>query len=116
MMLNLKYLQKKELLVTVKFIKHKLLIKRLIDLSTQDLVNGIFHILKSNVYEGIFNMASVNHQIGEIAELVSEIMSSKVKFTDPSITYNFKMDSSLFENTFNFKFKGNISSIVKSLL
>ena len=85
-------------------------------LSIDDLVDGIFHILKSNVCEGIFNMASVNHQIGEIAELVSEIMSSKVKFTDPSITYNFKMDSSLFENTFDFKFKGNISSIVKSLL
>ena len=72
--------------------------------------------VEENVYEGIFNMASVNHQIGEIAELVSEIMNSKVKFTDPSITYNFKMDSSLFENTFHFKFKGNISSIVKSLL
>lgn len=81
-----------------------------------DLVDGIFRILESDVETGIYNMASVNHKIGEIASIVSEIMRAEVKYANPSITYNFKMDSSLFEKTFDFKFKGNISKIVQSLL
>ncbi len=81
-----------------------------------DLVNGIEKILDSDISDGIFNMCSFNSSIGEIAEEAASLLEVDLYKEDDTGTYNFLMDNSKFENTFNFQFSGNISKIIESLV
>ena len=80
-----------------------------------DLINGILKIIKSDVDTGIYNMSSINLTIEQIAQKTSDIMKSKIKKLNDTITYDFMMNTKKFENDFNFKFTNNFDFIIKSL-
>ncbi len=80
-----------------------------------DLVEGIFAILKSNLDDGIYNMCSFNSTIEEIADQVSKLMNVNLNKEKGNGTYNFLMDNSKFESDFDFKFSGDIEKIINSL-
>ncbi len=80
-----------------------------------DLVEGIHKILKSNLDDGIYNMCSFNSTIEEISFQVSQLMNVKLLKEEGNGTYNFMMDNSKFEESFNFKFTGSVEKIITSL-
>ncbi len=80
-----------------------------------DLVEGIHKILKSNLDDGIYNMCSFNSTIEEISFEVSQLMNVKLLKEEGNGTYNFMMDNSKFEESFNFKFTGSVEKIITSL-
>jgi nucleoside-diphosphate-sugar epimerase len=77
---------------------------------------------------GIYNLASFNNTSEGIASIVSSVMNMPIleynvsdleKITNVKLqttAYNFAIDSSKFENEFNFKFIETIESITKSLI
>lgn len=84
-------------------------------LSLNDLINGLIQLLDSEIDTGIFNMCSFNNSIGEIASSVSDILGVKLNDRGSTKTYNFMMDNTKFQNTFNFQFSDNLEDIVKEL-
>lgn len=80
-----------------------------------DLVQGIEKVLNSDVKNGIFNMASFESTIGAIANSVAEKLDSKVIKLSDTGTYNFRMEVSKFEQTFDFRFKGSLELIIDEL-
>ena len=80
-----------------------------------DLVNGIEKILESKITDGIFNMCSFNLSIGEIAREVAKLMDVELIVKKDTSTYNFMMQNSKFETSFNYKFEGSINNIIESL-
>ena len=81
----------------------------------EDLVDGLERIISSKVESGIFNMCSFNHSIGEIAAKTADILNADVRKLKNTKTYNFCMSNDKFQKEFNFKFRGSIESIIKSL-
>lgn len=93
-------------------------------LGMNDLIEGIKKIIECESDErGIYNMSSFNKTAGEIAYEVSNIIKRPVSEynedpnnqNDKTVTYDFQIDSSKFERTFNFKFKETIKTIVSGL-
>lgn len=84
-------------------------------LSITDLINGIYKILNSDIKTGIYNMCSFNSSIGDIANEVSRNLNVKLIDRGSKLTYNFLMDSSKFQNDFNFKFELKIEDIIQEL-
>ena len=83
----------------------------------EDLCDAIIAITddyKDN--RGIYNVSSFNSNIYDIAKEVTTYTKSKLNVSGDTTSYNFQMSSDKFSNTFNFKFKGNIKSIVDSIL
>ena len=98
-------------------------------LGIKDLCNAIEAIIDCDVDKrGIYNLASFNNTSEGIANGVSSIMNMPVveynvsdleKITNVKLqttAYNFAIDSSKFENEFDFKFNETIESITKSLV
>ena len=92
-------------------------------LGVNDLVRAIDKIIESNKdNRGVYNLASFTSTSGEIAEVVGKVAKVKVinKDTPKVITneklekknYNFGVTTKKFEETFNFKFKDTLDSIV----
>lgn len=85
-------------------------------LAMSDLVAAIVAIIESDERKGFFNLASFNMSIGNIAQAASQKLSVPIQKLDDHKTYDFTIDSSKFEKTFSFPFKGNIDNIVDDLL
>jgi nucleoside-diphosphate-sugar epimerase len=98
-------------------------------LGIKDLCRAIETIIDCNDDKrGIYNLASLNNTSEGIAKGVSSIMNIPIveynvsdleKITNVKLqttAYNFAIDSSKFENEFNFKFNETIESITKSLI
>ena len=81
-----------------------------------DLVEAISLILDSKVNSGIYNLASFNTSIGELANEISSITNAKINDVGSSKTYNFMMKTKKFESEFDFRFQGSVFKIVDSLL
>ena len=81
-----------------------------------DLVEAISLILDSQVNSGIYNLASFNTSIGELANEISSITNAKINDVGSSKTYNFMMKTKKFESEFDFRFQGSVFKIVDSLL
>ena len=81
-----------------------------------DLVLGIQRIIESPIDNGIYNMASINLSIEEIAKKVSNELNADIKYLEDQPTYNFMMNASKFEETFNFKFTGTVEAMVQSFI
>jgi len=81
-----------------------------------DLVRAILAILNSEIQSGIYNLASFNSSIGEMAKEVSSITGADIVDKGESSTYNFMMKTERFEKEFNFEFEGSIKAIVDSLV
>jgi nucleoside-diphosphate-sugar epimerase len=100
-------------------------------LGTNDLNRAVKTIL-SNEHKGekFFNLASFNDTAGSIATKVSEIcnvpiveiempINSKVQTINAKLqtaAYDFSIDTSLFQNVYNFSFHETVSSITKELI
>jgi len=98
-------------------------------LGIEDLCASVETIIDKGTYEnrGFYNLASFNstaekisrvvaHQTGAELEIVDELPETITNVKLQTKAYNFLIDSSLFEQTFNFQFNETISSIVKSLV
>lgn len=98
-------------------------------LGIKDLCRAIDTIIDCNEDKrGIYNLASFNNTSEGIAKGVSSVMNMPIveynvsdleKITNVKLqttAYNFAIDSSKFENEFNFKFNETIESITKSLI
>jgi nucleoside-diphosphate-sugar epimerase len=94
-------------------------------LGINDLCNAITTIINSDEDKrGIYNLASFNMTSGEIANEVSKLINVPIKEIDvvepitniklQTKSYDFKVDTSKFENNFNFKFEDTIESIINS--
>jgi len=97
-------------------------------LGIQDLISAIEKIIESDKdCRGLYNLASFNKTAEEIAYSVSKELNIPVKEyeTNPNDTitnsklqtvcYDFKIDTTKFEKTYEFEFKETIESIVGSL-
>jgi nucleoside-diphosphate-sugar epimerase len=85
-------------------------------LGIEDLCRAVVRCIEQPV-PGIYNLSSFNGTVGEIAQAVSDKL--KVDIIDKGTTanaYDFALDTSLFEQTFNFTFQETPATIVDSLL
>jgi len=85
-------------------------------LGIEDLCRAVLRCIERPV-AGIYNLASFNSTVGEIAQAVSDKL--RVAIVDKGITpnaYDFALDTTLFEQTFDFTFKETPATIVDSLL
>ena len=85
-------------------------------LGIEDLCRAINRCIERPV-PGIYNLASFNSTVGEIAQAVSQKLG--IAITDRGITanaYDFAIDTSLFEQTFDFTFQATPATIVDSLI
>jgi nucleoside-diphosphate-sugar epimerase len=85
-------------------------------LGIEDLCRAVNRCIERPV-PGIYNLASFNSTVGEIAQAVSDKL--RVEIVDRGTTanaYDFALDTGLFEQTFDFTFKETPATIVDSLL
>jgi len=85
-------------------------------LGIEDLCRAIDTCIKNPV-PGIYNLASFNLTVSEIANAVSDKLD--VRLVDNGLlgnAYDFSLDTQLFETTYNFKFKETPDSILQSLV
>lgn len=99
----------KEIVITNKNINRALL-------GIEDLCRAVTTAIE-NPIAGIYNLASFNTTVGEIAQTVSEKLSVPiVDRGDTSNAYDFGLDCTLFKQTFNFTFTETPATIVDSLV
>ena len=85
-------------------------------LGIEDLCRAMLHCIEQPVL-GIYNLASFNATVGEIAQAVSDKLG--IEITDRGNTanaYDFAIDTALFEQTFDFTFTATPATIVDSLI
>lgn len=86
-------------------------------LDIQDLVRGIKTIVESKEdHRGIYNFCSLNgHTVRDYAEAVTKRFGGVVEDLGEEPHYVYGADTTKFEKTYNFEFKGTLESIVESL-
>lgn len=86
----------------------------------QDLCRLIHTIIETtNSIPGIYNVASFNTTIQNIANIVSEMMNVDIITDDDGCrktTYDFSLDITKVKTQFNFEFKGTVQTIIQSLV
>ena len=85
-------------------------------LGIEDLCGAILCCINRPI-PGIYNLASFNSTVGEIAKAVGEKLG--VEITDRGNTanaYDFALDTTLFEQTYDFTFQATPATIVDSLI
>jgi len=85
-------------------------------LGIEDLCRAMLHCIEQPV-PGIYNLASFNATVEEIAQAVSDKLG--IEITDKGNTanaYDFAIDTALFEQTFDFTFTATPATIVDSLI
>ena len=86
-------------------------------LGIEDFCRAVEAIIIGNKHKGIYNLASFNSSIKEVAKEVAGLMNGiKVKTVGTFPGYNFSVDTKKFERTFKFKFRDTTKTIVTSLL
>jgi nucleoside-diphosphate-sugar epimerase len=84
-------------------------------LAISDLVRAIYTIIHSDVNTGFYNLASFNTSIGVIASFVADHFNVPIKKLPDSSTFDFAIDTSLFEEKFDFKFTQTPSDLILEL-
>lgn len=85
-------------------------------LSIDDLCNSVITIIESNEdRRGIYNIASFNNSIFEIAQGVSNYMNVPLNDNGNTFTYDFSISSEKFSKEFNFVFKGTTENIIDEI-
>jgi nucleoside-diphosphate-sugar epimerase len=97
-----------EITVTNKDVKRPIL-------ALKDLSRALHKIISSNFIPGIYNLASFNSTVGEIADTVGSVLNIPVIDRGKTNTYNFTVDCSKFEKTYNFTFTETIQSITNEV-
>ena len=86
-------------------------------LCINDLCRGIEAIINSNEdKKGVYNLASFNENVANIGKKVADFTDSEFVDKGKTFTYDFKISSNKFIETFNFQFDGDIENIVKTLV
>ena len=87
-------------------------------LGIDDLTDGILAILNSNVFTpGHYNMSSFNTEVREVVGKIKQKTNCEIiKLKDDEKYYDFEISSKKFEETFNFKFKDTLDTIIDSML
>lgn len=86
-------------------------------LSINDLCRAVTTIVDSKEDKrGVYNLASVNHNIGEIGKMVAEYMGVVLNDKGSNYTYDFTISSDKFIDAFNFEFKDSVKTIVADIL
>ena len=87
-------------------------------LGIEDFCRAIESVIIKDKPKGIYNLASFNASVKQVAEQVSGILKgTRIKNMGTiSGFYNFSVSTKKFERAFNFKFNDSIESIVDSLL
>jgi len=85
-------------------------------LGINDLTKGINKILLKPV-TGIYNLCSFNSTVEGIAQDISKKLNVPIQYEiDTSNPYDFYFDNINFEQTFDFKFRDSVATIVEDLL
>ena len=84
-------------------------------LALKDLSRAMHKIISSDFVSGIYNLASFNSTVGEIANTVGSILNIPVVDNGSTDTYNFIVDCSKFEKTYDFAFTETIESITNEV-
>lgn len=86
-------------------------------LSINDLVRAVSTIIKSDKdNRGVYNIASVNHNINDIGKKVADYFAVPLIDNGKNFTYDFKISSEKFEKTYNFKFIDGVDSVINTIL
>jgi nucleoside-diphosphate-sugar epimerase len=86
-------------------------------LSIEDLCNSVKTIIECKQDKrGIYNLNSFNENILEIGKKVAEATNSELVNKGENFTYDFKISSNKFIETFNYTPKATINSIIESIL
>lgn len=86
-------------------------------LSTNDLVRAIETIVNSDGDKrGVYNLASVNHNILDIGNKVAKHINVPLVDKDNNFTYDFSINSEKFMKEFNFEFNDTVETIVDNIL
>lgn len=102
-------LNKGEINITNKDVKRPIL-------SVRDLSRAVHSIIVSNTRKEIFNLASFNSTVGEIAAVVSDLTKVKIVDNGTAVTYNFAIDNSKFKRLNSFTFEDTISTVVEDVI
>lgn len=86
-------------------------------LGIEDLCRAVEAIIEGGDHRGIYNLASFNASVGEIANAINRALGGLVDIVDRGIsqTYNFSINTSKFRSTYDFEFRASVDSIVESL-
>jgi nucleoside-diphosphate-sugar epimerase len=85
-------------------------------LGMEDLCRAVERCIEQPV-PGIYNLSSFNATVGEIAEAVSRKLGAEIVDNgNTANAYDFALDTGLFEQTFNFKFKETPDTILNGLI
>jgi UDP-glucose 4-epimerase len=85
-------------------------------LGIEDLCRAIERCIEQPV-PGIYNLSSFNATVGEIAEAVSRKLGAEIVDNGSTANvYDFALDTGLFEQTFDFKFKETPDTILNGLI
>lgn len=85
-------------------------------LGVEDLCRAITACVDQPV-PGIYNLASFNHTVGEIAAVVGEKLGVSIQDRgNTSDVYDFSLDTTLFKKTYDFTFNETPASIVDGLI
>jgi len=85
-------------------------------LGIEDLCRAVARCIEQPV-AGIYNLASFNSTVGDIAQAVSQKLGAEIiNQGNTANAYDFALDTTLFEQTFDFTFTETPASIVDSLL
>jgi nucleoside-diphosphate-sugar epimerase len=86
-------------------------------LGIRDLCRAVRAILeRAEPAPGLYNLASFNATVGEIAERAAAILGAKIELAPPTPAYDMRVSTEKFERTFNFKFEETVESIVEDLV
>lgn len=86
-------------------------------LSIRDLVQSVYRIIESKEDKrGVYNIASFNARIGDIANAVAKVTNTGILVGEHSKTYNFSIDNTKFKEQYHGKHQlDTIESIVLNL-
>jgi len=85
-------------------------------LGIEDLCRAVERCIEQPV-PGIYNLSSFNATVGEIAQAVSRKLGADiVDKGNTANAYDFALDTTLFEQTFNFEFKETTDTILNGLI
>ena len=86
-------------------------------LSTNDLCRAVEAIINSNEDKrGVYNLASVNHNIREIGDMVANHLDVPLVDKGNNYTYDFSISSEKFMKAYNFKFVDTVPTIVDDIV
>lgn len=86
-------------------------------LGIKDLDRAIQHILAGGDKRGIYNLASFAHSVEDMAQYVGLLTGAEVKVVpNDNPPYAFGIDTSKFEEAYDFTFEETLNSVTKSLV